>query len=327
VRFAELRRAFASRFGRAPDLQGSIDPKLFGRRIRPLGDEVIAAERTVFEEAILVARQQLDAAELLSNAPHRAESIHVLVRALSALEEAIAHLRRGLPDAARVDELLPEALTQSLPVARQRLDSSPRLDASLSQDDIRFWRTTLARARRLSSWLLTLGQSRRAFFARRGMIAAIVLAPVLVLFTAFLIYSRSRDPFTVSASDYYASDQASSPYYPEKAVDGDETTEWLTPEGKDGWLELDFRHSANVVAIAIVNARNAPYDDRGTEMLEIELFQGTERVRRVEVKLEAHATTERRVAIDAERITRVRLTAHSHYGHSAGLAEVRVLEK
>jgi len=305
----------------------AIDPKLIRRPIRPLGDEVVEAERIAFEEAILVARQQLDAAELLSNFPHRAESMHVLARALSAFEEAIAHLRRGLPQAAHVDELLPEALTQSLQVTRQRLESTPRLNVLLSESDVRFWRTTLSRARRLGAWLLRLGQRRRAVIARRALATAIALAPVVLLLAAYLTYVKSRDPFTVSASDFYASDQPSSPFHPEKAVDGDQTTEWLTPEGKNGWLELDFARPTKVVAISIVNARNAPYADRGTKKLEIELFAGTQRARRVEVKLETESTGERRIAIDGERITRVRLTAHSHYGHGAGFAEVRVLEK
>ena|SRR6478609_2205957 len=335
VPFAELRSVFASRLGRASDVSGSplqplrggIELRFLRRPVRPLGDQLTEAERVGFEEAIFVARQQLDAVDLLSNALHRSESMHVLARALSAIQDAIAHLRCGLPETARAAELLPETLTESLRAAQQRLEAAPRLSGSLSPEDIRFWRTTRARARRLSSWLLKLGRSRRVVLARRLVFAALSLGPVLVLLTSYLLYLHLRDPFRISDSDHYASDDANSAYRPEKATDGDATTEWLAPEGKDGWLDVEFFKPTRVTAISVTNARNAPHNDRGTQTLDIELFAGAEQVKRVEVTLEEKSATERRIEIEGAGITRVRLSALSHYGRGAGLAEVRVLDK
>ncbi|HEY0465606.1 MAG TPA: hypothetical protein VGC79_15435 [Polyangiaceae bacterium] len=333
--FADLRRALASWLNRplsARDsalLGGLADSsrKLLERRVRPLAEPLVEAERVRFEEAMFTVRQQLDAVELLSSVPHRAESIHVLTRALHTLEEALAHLRRALPDPVLVVDLLPDALGLSLQALRERLEATPRLDVRLSQADLRCSRMALRLARRLCSPLLTLARGRRTTSARRTAVFALALAPLAVSLAAWLAYWHLRDTFSVAASAYFGSERATSPFYPEQAVDGNWATEWLAPDDSEGWFELRFFSHTQVTSISIINARNAPFNDRGTQALQIQLYRGSELAQQVEVTLAAATAAEaaQTIPIHGTGITRVRLIARSHYGRGAGFAEVHVI--
>jgi hypothetical protein len=281
-------------------------------------DHLDSVTRTRFEETMTVASQRLDATDVLARCPHRAESIHVLTRALLALEEAIDQLNTAWNQAAL--PAVREDMVQSLRTFRERLALAPGVDAALSRDDLLLGREARKFAGRVRSQLRSVTITRRSMIARR---VGVVLGTLACLVAALFAARRFHDRFEVVASASYSAE-----FPPERAVDGNPAAEWLAPDGGDGWIELRFAQPINVTAVRVVNAHNAPYNDRATKDLEIDLFLGNKLVKRARAGFDHIEATgnPRTIPVKATGITRVRFLARSHHGKGAGFGEVEVIE-
>jgi hypothetical protein len=156
---------------------------------------------------------------------------------------------------------------------------------------------------------------RRARVRRRlsiGLLAAAALA-----ITGLRLW---RHP-VVSASAVYSAEFPAS-----QAADGIAATEWLLPGGRTGWLELGFRSPRQVRGVRLLNSHNRSYRDRATRRFRVTAFAGLRSLASAEGELEAigTSTTERRIALEAGGVTRIRVEILSYFGAGGGLAEVEV---
>jgi len=270
-----------------------------------------------FDQAMRVALDRVSAADLLDRAPHRAESLHVLARGLDAIDAAIEQLeaeqRSGLRTLSSSDR---EKLNQ----LRQRLEAAPQDDRQLSTADLAARREARRVALRALRRLQSASRSRRAIIVRRSawVLAGLVCVGLVVEAT------RVHDRIEVIASERYSVNHVAT-----NVLDGKNATEWLARDDSPAWIELRFRDPISVSAVRVVNARNAPYDDRATKDLEVTLFNGDQELRKATLTLpgvgkepEGHS-----IAISGSQVKRVRLSAHSYYGRGAGFAEIQVIEQ
>ncbi len=266
-----------------------------------------------FAEAMSTAAERLGAAEVLARAPHRAEAMHVLARALQALEAAAAELNQAHAE--------PVASVSELADRRAQLERAPEADARLLPDDLRLLRTTAAHARRVHARLARLARPRRVVMARRLALAGAAVALAVAI---PLSLSRLHDRLEVTASG----SNILPLFSPENAIDGHPEREWLTPDGSDGWVQVDLRPALRVRAVRLTNARNPPYNDRASKDVDVELYRGDKVVAKAQTTFEAidTAPVPRTIPIAADGVTRVRVTIRSHHGQGAGLAEIELVE-
>ena len=269
--------------------------------------------RARFDEALRVACSRLDTADVLNRAPHRAESLRILARGLHALEEAVAQLD---PELSAPSVPIRAGDLRALSDLRLLLEKAPEEDALLSRADLNAKRDARRLALRVSRGLRRATRTRQAVMRARFAWLFVLLASISVL--AFIL----RDRFEISASGRYSSHFAA-----ENAIDGNDATEWLAPDRTAAWIELRFKDPIDVAAVRVVNARNAPYNDRATKSLELTLFAGDKAASHVTVTLGLEpAARDRSFQIAATRVTRIRFFARTYYGKGAGFAEVEVIE-
>jgi hypothetical protein len=283
------------------------------------GERLDGATRSRFETSMRVARDRLDAADILGRPPHRAESIHVLSRALEALEEAVLQIAPVAPADVWPADFAPTTVARSLRSARESLDTAPGNDGELSREDLAAARSARSAAGRVHSRLQRVTRDRRTAIRRR---LAGLAALAVVLSGGFWV-SRLHDRFQAAASGAYLPlfDAA-------RAVDGDPATEWLAPDGVSAWLELRFARQIDVKAVTVINAHNHPFNDRATKHLDVELYRDNQLLTRAQAtfdQIEA-ASTARSIPVEAKGVTRVRFVARDFHGKGAGFAEVEVIE-
>jgi hypothetical protein len=165
-------------------------------------------------------------------------------------------------------------------------------------------------ARRLRSPAQRRARARRRLAI--GLLGAAALAVVGI--------SIWRRPL-VSASAVYSTQFPAS-----QAADGLTATEWLLPDGQTGWLELGFRAPRDLRQVRLHNAHNRTYNDRATRRFRVTAFAGVRPLASAEDEFDGIISSdpERRVALGARGVTRVRVEILSHFGRGAGLAEVDV---
>ena len=285
-----------------------------------LGDQLSRDGRQRFDAAMIVARERLDAADLLARSPTRAESIHVLERALQALDEAVACADQSAPRQGRPPGFVPEDLLRRLQSARERLRTAASVDAELTRADLMGRADAQRVGRRVHSYLGQVMRKRRTVLGRH--LAVALLASGLIL-AAGLAIPHLQDRFEIIASGIY-----SPVFEAEHAVDGDPGREWLAPEGANGWIELRFARPIDVRAVRVVNAHNPGFDDRATRDLDVELYRKDRLLARAQSRFDHIDPTAavRIIPVEASGVTRVRFIARTFLGRGAGLAEVEVIE-
>jgi len=115
-------------------------------------------------------------------------------------------------------------------------------------------------------------------------------------------------------------------YSPDKAVDGDPKTEWLAPDFQEAWLDVRLEPAVPMKAVALLNARNPPFDDRGAQQFRVEAYLGPRRVAIAEDSFgpKSDQQTWRYVPIQADSADRIRVIVQTWSGLGGGIAEVRV---
>jgi len=162
---------------------------------------------------------------------------------------------------------------------------------------------------------LAPAEARRRFRIR----LALVIAPIALVIAMILMAQRTRPRVTASTSyaDLYA---------PELAVDFLEATEWLLPDGTEGWIDLAFRAPRSVRSVTLVNCHNGTFVDRSSGKVRVTAFANDKSVASVEG--EFSEISSERAALDlplvAKDVTRVRVEVLSTLGRGGGFAEVEV---
>ncbi|MEI9951934.1 MAG: hypothetical protein WDO74_23865 [Pseudomonadota bacterium] len=276
-------------------------------------------DRQRFEQALRLARNRLDAADLLDWPPYQAESTRILLRGVRAIEDA------AIAFDADSNNPAPPGRAGDLRVLKdlcQRLEFASEGDAHLSRDQL----LTQRRVRRLA--LRMTGSLRRAARTRRAIVLGRVgwLSALLAIIAAVVFAVRLRDRFHVVESSHYAPAYAA--FAARNVIDGNQATEWLAPDGTPAWLDLKFDPAIQVTAVRVLNGHNSFYNDRATKVLEVTLFAGQSAVAHSELTLPgleepAQALT---LPIAATGVTRIRFFAREYYGKGASLAELEVIE-
>jgi hypothetical protein len=295
--------------------------RLTGRwAVHVVGDQIDDVSRARFEAAMTLARDRMDAADVLGRAPLRAESIHVLLRGVQALEEAVACVDQAVPSEGRPPGFAPEVLVQTLKTLRDGFLTVPPIDADLSPEDLSHREEARRTAGHVHSYLRRVTRRRRAVISGRWAAASVGLILIVV---AWLGISRLQDRLEIVASGIY------SPVFDaERAADGDPSREWLAPEGASAWLELRFAQPIDVKGVRVTNAHNPGFNDRATRDLDVELYRKEQLLTRAHYTFDQVEVTPaaRTIPVEAQGVTRVRFVARTFHGRGAGLAEVEVVE-
>lgn len=111
-------------------------------------------------------------------------------------------------------------------------------------------------------------------------------------------------------------------YAPERAFDGDATTEWLAPVIPMPWLDLTLSKPRTVAGVRLLGAQNLPYRDFEPRGVRVELYRRATLARATDASLTAGQA--RDVVIRGDDIDCVRLLILSYRGRGGGLAEVEL---
>lgn len=151
----------------------------------------------------------------------------------------------------------------------------------------------------------------------------ILCAAILGVSFLALVYMQATKP--PKPPKVVASAQWDARYPASNVIDGSDATDWILPDKTPGDLELTLPKPKHVARIKIVNARNPPYYDRGTQTLRVEAFSGATVVKNEEILFDppTKAPASRTVEINAT-IDRVRLTVVTHYLLGGGISEVEL---
>jgi hypothetical protein len=177
----------------------------------------------------------------------------------------------------------------------------------------------LERARQL--WSDLAGELRRDPRQRSRRQLAAAGAGAFVLIVAVAVWLElGRRPSAVSSTPY------SSEFGAEQVVDGVLATEWLLPDGKLGWLELNLPKQRAVHDVVLRNSHNRHFLDRATRRARVTLFDGQKQLASSEIafaKLEEKSAPVR-VNFGGQRGNRIRIEILEHFGLGAGLAEIEL---
>jgi hypothetical protein len=116
-------------------------------------------------------------------------------------------------------------------------------------------------------------------------------------------------------------------HLPERVLDGDESTEWLLPDGVPGWLDIELPITRAVRRVRILNGRNQGSPPRAVQEYElrVEYTDGTRVDLPGRFPIFTMTPTWAEFTIDpTKRVRRVRIEVKSIHGSSGSIAEVRL---
>jgi hypothetical protein len=148
------------------------------------------------------------------------------------------------------------------------------------------------------------------------------VAVIAILGVALLVFLFHKPPFSHAVASAQLAD-----YTPDKAIDGDPNTAWLTPDRVGtGWLDLTLTRARSVGTLHIL-ASNPPWNDRDVREAHIDALLAGNIVKSVDVTFPEPAGKDPSwtdVALDAPKSDHIRITVKSNYKVSAGIAEVEI---
>ena len=146
-----------------------------------------------------------------------------------------------------------------------------------------------------------------------------VLAGMLVIAGAV---KASRRPPRLVAS---ASATLHPSFSPDMAVDGDDQTRFLLPDGSNGHLDVRIVPPRHVNEVFLLNSVNAPYFDRSTDAYTLQVYSRGRLAKSIDGRF-TFTNTPSRVAhdVDVDAVDRLRIVIRSHHRVGGGIAEVEV---
>jgi hypothetical protein len=151
---------------------------------------------------------------------------------------------------------------------------------------------------------------------RRLVAGGIGLALAAVLATAMIVDRRS---VSVLASGSSSMDVA-----PDRAIDGDEKTDWSLPDHQTGWIEVAPIKPRSVTQIRILQAKNLPGADRGVKDFHLEIYADGKLATSLQGAFPSAGTRPqwRTFDVSVARVERVRVIVDSWFGPSGALSEI-----
>ena len=186
--------------------------------------------------------------------------------------------------------------------------------AALSERDLDWIGREVARLNRFSLHRFAPVETRRRF---RNRLALVLVPSVLIAVMVFWLRARPKVVASASFADIYP---------PRQAVDRLEATEWLLPDGTNGWIDLVFKAPRRVRSVTLVNCHNGVYGDRGSGKVRVTAFENDKVVATAEGAF-PNISTERSaldLPLDGKNVTRVRAEVLSVLGLGGGFAEVEL---
>jgi hypothetical protein len=110
---------------------------------------------------------------------------------------------------------------------------------------------------------------------------------------------------------------------PKNLIDGNPKTEWLLPNNITGWVEVSFR-PRKLTKVAVMNARNLPYNERGTQDFRIELYRDKKQVFTSKQKFPKFDEKEAWITVPVPGLSvdTIKLVIESHHKVGGGFAEL-----
>lgn len=275
------------------------------QRSERLDDEARARAR----RALALSRQRARAASCLWTTGSRVEALALQRLALAAMLEA----RAAAAPALQGDEDAEVEVGTGDP----RWPAEVALDAEVTSEQASVFKEADRERERLDRAVARVSMSRDGYALQRQVRVGGTALAVLALVLAFG-WAATRPGRAIARGDAYPG------FAPERAVDDDKNTEWLTPHMKPGKLVLSFTKPRDVSRVRVVNAHNPPYADRAAKVLRVALLRGGKTVAEKEATFEALETTREWTTIDvaAPGVDEAILEVKSFHGKGGGLAEV-----
>ncbi len=200
------------------------------------------------------------------------------------------------------------------------------LDDDVDANDADTFRAALRIRRRLHDALSPAALSPKEVKIKRlGRWATLVTTLVLVAGAAFLML-RTPHEAVATASAYFAN---AAEYAPDKAIDDEEHTEWLLPDGQTGWLEVRLSPPRSIQRFRIRNGHNRHFQDRAVKEYSIELFDSDgSSIGSADGEFERFAPDGEWAELDlgGGDVRRIRFTVKSFHRTGAALAEIDWVE-
>lgn len=110
---------------------------------------------------------------------------------------------------------------------------------------------------------------------------------------------------------------------PKNLIDGKTNTEWLLPNAIGGNVEVSFR-PRTLHQVAVMNARNLPYAERGTQDFRIELVRNRQLLHSSKHKFPKFDEKEAWITVPVPGLSvdTIRLVIESHHKNGGGFAEL-----
>jgi hypothetical protein len=192
-----------------------------------------------------------------------------------------------------------------------RASDAPAAEPASTRIDLAPW-TEIERLYRFTVWHLDppFKRPRVRLLALAGATAVVVLSTAV----AWRLWART----IATASAVYSSAHAAA-----NAIDGLDATEWLLPDAKLGWLQVNFPSPRALNHVRILNAHNIHFQDRGCEKVRVTIFCHAQPVAAADGTFSAPKTY---LDFDfrADCVTHLRVEVLSFFKMGGGLAEIEV---
>lgn len=195
----------------------------------------------------------------------------------------------------------------------------PTLDDEVSAQEGDLFQQLVTARRHIESVLAPASMTQRQLAWTRAsrMSFAALIACALVVGLYFLL----RPETGVVAT---ASSQFSNEFRAQNVIDGDEASEWLLPDRRDGWIELRIMPPEDIGTLRIKNSHNRHHNDRATHEYTIEVFANGRVAKTIDgVWPQLTPTPEwTEHAVDVEKVERIRVHVKTWHRLGGGLAEI-----
>ncbi|MGF1466292.1 MAG: discoidin domain-containing protein [Sandaracinaceae bacterium] len=197
----------------------------------------------------------------------------------------------------------------------------PELDAEVSPSHAELFQELLTAHKHVEGAIGPVARSRRQLMlTRAARLAYLAVAAAVALGAVWYFVVRVPRSAEAVASAVYGS---AAEFRPDNAIDGDEGTEWLLPNGTAGHLDVRLSPARRITAIRLINAHNRHYNDRATREYRVEIVSGagTETIEGVFPRLDP--TPEEVVhEVMVDGVTQIRFVVVSWHNLGGGLAEL-----
>jgi hypothetical protein len=209
-----------------------------------------------------------------------------------------------------------DELDDTLIAAGGPMGTRPTWNAELRPENRRYFRHATRAAETVLERLSPLVSPPRKIVLARWVRVGGSLAVVAAALLTFLSIWTAVD---VRPSASFSEVQ----HGPKNLIDGKTNTEWLLPNGVGGWVDVSFR-ARKLTQIAVMNARNLPYAERGTQDFRVELYRDKKQVFTEKRKFPKFDEKESwlTVAVPNLEVDTIKLVVDSHHKNGGGFAEL-----